>query len=173
MVAANTLDDFVRSVLETKATLITAVVEGRALAPDLSGDVLDELQRTIRTIAAGIADSGDAATDDVIDRLLAQARRRLDARGSPGPATARTAEEDEAFRRALAALANALAPPPVERYRLASTSHAGVEHELTIDGADVICSCPGFEFRGQCKHARDLKAALAAGAALPAGYRKE
>ena len=62
--------------------------------------------------------------------------------------------------------------PAVERYRLASTSHAGVEHELTIDGADVVCSCAGFEYRGQCRHARDLKAALAAGTPAPAGYSK-
>ena len=84
----------------------------------------------------------------------------------------RTPDETAALKRALETLAKALSGPSVERYRLASTSHTGVEHELTIDGADVVCSCPGFEYRGQCRHARDLKAALAAGTPAPPGYSK-
>ena len=47
--------------------------------------------------------------------------------------------------------------PPPERYRFASATQPGVEYEITVDGADVICNCPGFEYRGQCRHARDLK----------------
>ena len=54
---------------------------------------------------------------------------------------------------------------------IASTSHPGVDYVITADGADVACSCPGFEYRGQCRHARDVKAALAAGKPAPAGYR--
>jgi len=81
-----------------------------------------------------------------------------------------TFSEADAFRRALEALARALSRSSVDRYRFASSSHAGIEYELTIDGADVICNCPGFEYRGQCRHARDLKAALTAGLGVPAGY---
>ena len=55
--AADTVDDFVQSVLETKSALVNAVVEGKALAPDLSGDVLDELQRALRAISPGLADT--------------------------------------------------------------------------------------------------------------------
>jgi hypothetical protein len=36
--------------------------------------------------------------------------------------------------------------------------------------ADVTCSCPGFEYRGQCRHARDIKAALASGQPVPVRY---
>ena len=86
-------------------------------------------------------------------------------------AETRTPEETAALKRALEALARALRGPAVERYQFASTTQPGVEYELTIDGADVICSCRGFEYRGQCRHARDLKAALAEGQAVPAGYR--
>jgi hypothetical protein len=179
MVAADTIDDFVQSVLERKGALINAVVDGKAIAPDLSGDVLDELQRALRTISSEAVKAPQAGEeDDLIERLLRQARLNIETSQSSGAPfdsaqgrPARTPEELEAFRRALAALAKALTVPPIERYRFASTSHPDVEYELTIDGADVICNCPGFEYRGQCRHARDLKAALAAGRSVPQGYR--
>jgi SWI/SNF-related matrix-associated actin-dependent regulator 1 of chromatin subfamily A len=185
MVAAKTIDDFVQGVLERKGALVQAVVDGRAMAPELTGDVLEELQRAIRSVAADLpatlsevegaaGDSPDSADPDgLIDRLLERARLDLEA-NRPGVTgvPVRTAEETEAFRRALQSLVRALSEPQVERYRFASTSKAGVEYELTIEGADVICNCPGFEYRGQCRHARDLKAALAAGQPVPAAYGK-
>src|SRR5262245_16415406 len=162
MIASNTIDDFVHGVLERKGALVSAVVEGKALVPDDSGDVLDELQRALRELSAGITDSPNGLDEDgLIERLLDRARLETesslaDATGVPG----RTAEETAALRRALEALARALTGPSVERYRFASASHPGVEYEITVDGADVICTCPGFEYRGQCRHARDLKAFL-------------
>jgi SNF2 family DNA or RNA helicase len=181
MVAGDTIDDFVQQVLERKGALISAVVDGKALGADVSGDVLDELRRAVRTVFVGLGDTPDAMEDqDLIDRLVRQARLDIEAQvpvDSSGTAqgrssvATRTPAETEALRRALEALARALTVRPVERYRFASTSHAGVEYELTIDGADVICNCPGFEYRGQCRHARDLKAALAAGLPAPDGYR--
>ena len=173
MVAADTIDDFVQSVLEKKGALVSAVVDGTALAPDLSGDVLDELQRALRTVWSGLAESPDAVADEeLIERLLRQARLDVEANQSSAMgAPVRTREETEALKRALEALARALTGPSVERYRFASTTQPGVEYELTIDGADVICNCRGFEYRGQCRHARDLKAALAGGQPVPDGYR--
>jgi SWI/SNF-related matrix-associated actin-dependent regulator of chromatin subfamily A-like protein 1 len=172
MVASKTIDDFVQSVLEKKGTLVRAVVDGKAMAPELSGDVLDELQRAVRELSSGLTESGDAEGDDLVERLLQRARLNLDAGAAHAAgAPVRSAEETAALRRALETLARALSSPPVERYRFASASHSGVEYELTIDGADVTCNCPGFEYRGQCRHARDLKAALAAGQGPPEGYR--
>jgi SWI/SNF-related matrix-associated actin-dependent regulator 1 of chromatin subfamily A len=174
MVAANTMDDFVQTVLEAKAALVSAVVDGKAMAPDLAGDVLDELQRALRAISADAPDLHDPAdADDIVARLLERARLNLDAsRTRTSGLPAHTPEENEAFQRALDALARALSNPPAERYRFASTSHPGVAYELTIDGADVVCSCRGFEYRGQCRHARDLKTALAAGTPVPPGYSR-
>jgi SNF2 family DNA or RNA helicase len=173
MVAADTIDDFVQGVLEKKAALVRAVVDGKALAPDLSGDVLDELQRALRAVSSGMEDSADAIKDeDLVDRLLRQARLDLEASRSSGAGVeARTPEETAALKRAIESLARALTGPPIERYVFASTTQPGVDYELTIDGADVICSCRGFEYRGQCRHARDLKAALAEGQPVPDGYR--
>jgi SWI/SNF-related matrix-associated actin-dependent regulator 1 of chromatin subfamily A len=170
MIAANTIDDFVQSVLERKGALVRAVVNGTALAPDLSGNVLDELQRAVRSISseltAGMSDS------DLVAQLLRQAHLDLDPAAPATPGTpVRTREETEALRRALESLAGALSAPPAERYRFASASHPGVEYEITVDGTDVFCSCPGFEYRGQCRHARDIKAAIARGRGIPAGYR--
>jgi SWIM zinc finger len=78
----------------------------------------------------------------------------------------------EAFRRALERLVKVLSGSPSRRFRIASTSHPGVEYEIIVDDTDVTCSCRGFEYRGQCRHARDIKAALAAGGAVPAPYRE-
>jgi SWIM zinc finger len=159
-------------VLERKAALISAVVDGTSLAPELTGDVLDELQRALRSISSGLTDSPDDIDDDeVVERLRRQARLEIDGGSPPGSAAVvRTPEETAALKRALEALVKALSGPSVERYRFASASHPGVEYEITVDGADVACTCPGFEYRGQCRHARDIKAALAVGKHAPAGY---
>jgi hypothetical protein len=172
MIASNTIDDFVQSVLERKGALASAVVDGTALVPDGSGDVLDELRRALRAVSAGFADVPHGADDpDLIDRLIDHVRPGIDGnRSMVAGAPRRTPEETAALRRALEALAKALSGPSVERYRFASTSHPGIQYEITVEGADVICTCPGFEYRGQCRHARDIKAALAAGKDAPAGY---
>ena len=140
---------------------------------ELSGNVLDELQRALRAISPGLADTRDRIVDEeLIERLLRDASDRLraqDPRGEEAGAPRRP-EDIDSLRRALEALARVLSGPSVNRYRIASTSHPGVDYVITVDGADVTCSCPGFEYRGQCRHARDVKAALAAGRAVPAAY---
>jgi SWIM zinc finger len=63
-----------------------------------------------------------------------------------------------------------LSGPSARRFRISSASHKGVDYEIVVVDADVTCSCPGFEYRGQCRHARDVKTALAAGGPVPAQY---
>jgi len=174
LIGTGTVDDFVQAVLETKSALVNAVVEGKALAADLSGSVLDELERALRAISPGLVDTPAGIVDeDAIERLLREASEALraahDSR-SGHAAASRRPEDIEALRRALDALARVLSGPSVSRYRIASTSQSGVEYVITADGADVTCSCPGFDYRGQCRHARDVKAALAAGSAVPRAY---
>jgi hypothetical protein len=173
MVARDTIDDFVQTVLQKKAALVSAIVDGDALAPGVSGDVLDELQRALRELSSGLADGGQRVDgENLIDELLRRQRLEVEAQPAAAPGRpSRTPEEASALARALESLARVLAGPAHERYRFASTSHPGVEYEVTIDGADVACSCPGFEYRGQCRHARDVKTALATGKPMPAGYR--
>ncbi len=76
----------------------------------------------------------------------------------------------QALARALEALVKVLSGPSARRFRISSTSHKGVDYEIVAVDADVTCSCPGFEYRGQCRHARDVKAALAAGEPVPPQY---
>jgi SWI/SNF-related matrix-associated actin-dependent regulator 1 of chromatin subfamily A len=175
-VARNTIDDFVQTVLENKAALVNAIVEGEALAAGSRGDVLDELQRVIHSLADETVRLDD---DQVIARLLRSASQEFragqarDARagtGAHGPVQVRSEREIEALARALQSLVKILAGPSVRRFRISSTSHDGVQHEVVVMDADVTCSCPGFGYRGQCRHARDIKAALTAGAPVPDQY---
>ena len=54
-----------------EGALVSAVVDGKALAGDLSGSVLDELQRALRAISPGLADTPSGIVDEeLIERLL-------------------------------------------------------------------------------------------------------
>jgi len=174
LVGSGTVDDFVQTVLETKRALVNAVVEGEALAGDLSGNVLDELQRALRAISPGLADTPASIGDrELIERLLREASTQLRAAqdsSSTEPDAPRRREDIDALRRALEALARVLSGPSLTRYRITSASQPGVEYVITVDGTDVTCTCPGFEYRGQCRHARDVKAALVTGKPVAAPY---
>ena len=50
MVVRGTIEEFVRTVLETKARIVDDLVEGKALGADLDSDVMTELRRMIRLI---------------------------------------------------------------------------------------------------------------------------
>lgn len=78
--------------------------------------------------------------------------------------------DPQLMEQALALLAQALSGPRSERYRVTSNSRPGTFYDLEVVQGDVMCACPGFEYRGACSHARKLKDAIARGARLPAGY---
>ena len=50
MVVRGTIEEFVRTVLETKARIVDDLIEGKALSADLDSDVMTELRRMIRLI---------------------------------------------------------------------------------------------------------------------------
>jgi hypothetical protein len=173
VVARDTIDDFVQAVLETKAALVKAIVEGEALAPGSGGDVLDELQRVLHSISDGADTAAGVEDGELIARLLRRASdefRSTHGAETQRPAGARGERELQALARALEGLVKVLAGPSARRFRIASTSHKGMEYEIAAVDSDVTCSCPGFEYRGQCRHARDVKAALASGEPVPAEY---
>ena len=175
MVGEGTIDDFVYNVLQIKSALVSAVVDGEALAADIGGNVLDELQRALQAISPHLADSPRGIEDEeIVERLLRDASERFRAANPAAAASgsARSAVDLDAFKRALEGLLAVLSGGGSKRYQIASSSQAGVAYNIVADGSDVTCSCPGFEYRGQCRHSRDIKSALAAGTAVPAAYRE-
>jgi SWI/SNF-related matrix-associated actin-dependent regulator of chromatin subfamily A-like protein 1 len=169
LTAGQTIDDFVAATLRAKALLIESIVEGTGDAV-AGGDLLSELEALLGSLSPGIASLPDRESgEDPVDRLLREAVAAVTAREA--------AEEVRASRQALGALpaeailalARVLSGPRTNRYRVRSSSGRG-EYTLDVDGGDVMCSCPGFEYRGACKHARELKAALASGMPVPEGF---
>jgi SWI/SNF-related matrix-associated actin-dependent regulator 1 of chromatin subfamily A len=173
IVAAGTIDDFVQVVLEAKAALVSAVVEGEALTAGGGGDVLQELERLLARLSPRLADlSVDEIDDEFVDELLREAAEnyradRLVDDVAPTPAAGM---DPAAMREALLSLARALAGPKAGRYRVASHSRPGTFYEITARSGDVICTCPGFEYRGMCRHTREVQACLVEGRNVPAGY---
>jgi hypothetical protein len=186
VVGEGTIDDFVQAVLETKAALVRTVVEGEAIGGDLGGGVLEELERALGALSAGLADTGQPQIDEgAIEAVLQEATSRWRASmsvarstrlagsglaGTGNPHDLTPPEHLASLRKALETLARVLAGPKALRFRVKSSSHAGAFYEVSVDGADVACTCPGFEYRGQCRHAREVKAAMAAGGTLPRNY---
>ena len=169
--AANSIDEFVGQVLETKSNMISAVVDGEALWEQTSGDVFADFERAIHGLDL---QTSRKITDEQLDVALTQAVAVYsETSESIGPSAGdhlhKPKKPDLATIRALA---RALSPPlPATRYRI-SGSRDGQFHELEVDGTDVVCSCRGFEFRGQCKHARTLKEALANDQVVPDAYER-
>jgi len=166
-VAAGTIDEFVQGVLETKAALINAVVEGAALSPSATRDVLSELEALISRISAKISDPDTPMTDEEwVEALI----KEVEHNKAEDQTTGGHAQKPVLSRDALLALARVLTRPSANVYRATSKSDPSKSYTLTCDAGDVTCTCPGFEYRGMCSHAKLLKAALAAGKPAPAGY---
>lgn len=171
MVARDTVEEFVRSVLETKSRVIDNIVEGKALGPNMDGDVMGELRRMLKRLQGRF----DAARAQDLDE---DGLRQVLQAASDEYLQEQAAQLDIATQQQLApisegaiqALASVLSGPARSVYRIVSARDAAVHYTLEAIGADVTCDCRGFEYRGACRHARDLKDALVAGQDVPAGY---
>ncbi len=171
--APGTLDDFVAQVLRVKMALVQAVVEGEALEV-ATRDVLTELEQALARISPNLADlTHRELTPEDAARLLREAADTFtaDTAFSDRP---RTELPAEGLEQAIRLLAQVLAGRHARRWRIASNSRPDVSYLLECDATgDVTCSCPGFQYRGQCSHARELKARLVEGGPLPAEYRPD
>ncbi|NKB72652.1 MAG: hypothetical protein GKR89_36745 [Candidatus Latescibacteria bacterium] len=173
MVGLQTVDEFVRTVLETKAHLIDQLVEGQALAEDFQRDVLGELRHIMGLLGPRMDDVQAGKVDEEgVEDLLRQASATFKsayAAADQGQAPAQPAPSQQA----IATLARVLVGPAQARYRVASASQAGSYYELDVEGSDITCSCKGFSYRGVCQHARTLKEVLVKGAELPQGFERQ
>jgi hypothetical protein len=165
MIGVGTVDEFVRSVLQAKARVIDDVVDGKALGPELDTDVLGELKRLLTAMPALASGDVDPAR---VTEMLTQARAAYVAEqdGQEGVVVTKLPYSEEAVR----ALAAALSGPERQRYRAVSSSDASKAYDLEIVGADVSCSCRGFQYRGSCQHARKLKDTVVGKKPLPKGF---
>jgi SWI/SNF-related matrix-associated actin-dependent regulator of chromatin subfamily A-like protein 1 len=168
--ATDTVDEFVSKTLAAKGAVIDAVVEGSADAV-IDSDLLSDLESLIGSLSPSIATLG-GPTEDPVDRLLREVARAAEAKYSTEASRVVRDRVATLPADAVLALARVLSGPTLERYRAVSASHPGSFYLLDVAGGDVTCSCPGFEYRGACTHARALKAALATGSALPNGIER-
>ncbi len=172
MIANGTVDSFVKTVLETKAALMDAIVEGSIMVPGgeaaLQLDVLSELKRMMNALSvqpnkieeSNIHDvlqkAGDVYLEENTSHLQEATRKQL------------RPYSEEAIR----ILAEVLSGPDRSVYHAESSSQKGKFYTLEVIGADITCDCPGFTHRGSCRHVRPLKSALVAGKPLPKGYKE-
>jgi SWI/SNF-related matrix-associated actin-dependent regulator 1 of chromatin subfamily A len=170
-VAEDTIEEFVRTVLESKACIVDYLVEGRSLVADLDTDVMVELRRMLKHLQAQFDSlrQGAVGKDELTDLLLsARAEYLREQTGQPGTdARATLVPVSESAIRALAAV---LSGPQRTVYHIASSRDENVCYTVEVVGADVTCDCRGFHYRGACTHARDMKEALVADQAAPEGY---
>ena len=172
MIARGTVDEFVKTVLETKAALMDALVEGTLLIAgedgEVQADVLSELKRMMNALSvhtdavetSQLLDVLQKASNTYLEENAAHLREATRAQLRP--------YSEEAIR----TLAQVLAGPERNIYQIESSSQKGKFYTLEVVGVDVTCDCPGFTHRGSCRHVRPLKSALAAKKPLPKGYKK-
>ncbi|MXZ01510.1 DEAD/DEAH box helicase [Candidatus Poribacteria bacterium] len=172
MIARGTVDEFVKTVLETKAALMDSLVEGKLLIPGEDGalepDVLSELKRMMNALSVHTTDVEEPellgvlqkASDVYLEENAAHLREATRAQLRP--------YSEEAIR----TLAQVLAGPERSIYHAESSSQKGKFYTLEVVGVDVTCDCPGFTHRGSCRHVRPLKSALVAENPLPKGYKQ-
>lgn len=172
MIARGTVDGFVKTVLETKAALMDALVEGTLLIPGEDGevqpDVLSELKRMMNAFSVPATEIDEPQLLDVLQKASNAYLEENTAHLSEVTREQLLPYSEEAVR----TLAQVLAGPERSVYHAESSSQKGKFYTLEVVGADITCDCLGFMHRGSCRHVRPLKTALVAGKPLPKGYKK-
>ena len=172
MIARGTVDEFVKTVLETKAALMDALVEGTLLITNEGGevqaDVLSELKRMMNALSVH---TYEVETSQLLDVLQKASNTYLEENAAHLREATR-AQLRPYSEEAIRTLAQVLAGPERNIYQMESSSQEGKFYTLEVVGVDVRCDCPGFTHRGSCRHVRPLKSALVAEKPLPKGYQK-
>ena len=172
MIARGTVDEFVKTVLETKAALMDALIEGTLLIADESSevqaDVLSELKRMMNALSVHT----DAVETSQLLDVLQQASNTYLEENAAHLREATRAQLRPYSEEAIRTLAQVLAGPERHIYQMESSSQKGKFYTLEVVGVDVTCDCPGFTHRGSCRHVRPLKSAIVSEKPLPKGYQK-
>ena len=171
MVARDTLEEFIRTILQTKARLVDDVIEGRALGNAMEADVLVELRRMATHLEDAARLRGGGLDQESIEALLRAASDRYLAENTASMSEYTRRQLRPVSENAIRALAQALAGPVRVVYAVTSASNPRSSYRVEVEGADIACDCKGFSYRGMCRHVRDLKSALATGTPVPGNYR--
>ena len=171
MVARDTLEEFIRTILQTKARLVDDVIEGRALGNAMEADVLVELRRMATHLEDAARLRGGGLDQESIEALLRAASDRYLAENTASMSEYTRRQLRPVSENAIRALAQALAGPVRVVYAVSSASNPRSSYRVEVEGADIACDCKGFSYRGMCRHVRDLKSALATGTPVPGNYR--
>jgi hypothetical protein len=122
-------------------------------------------------MSPGLADArADIEDEAVINDLVRTARERWrsgHASATAGGTSTADPAELRPLRAALETLARVLKGPRAQRFQIASASNPALQYTIETADGDVTCSWPGFEYRAQWRHTRDVKTALASGVAPP------
>jgi SWI/SNF-related matrix-associated actin-dependent regulator of chromatin subfamily A-like protein 1 len=135
--AAGTLDDFVAALLEAKARAIGVLETEAAYHASLVEEVVQAAVRgerptlALRDPARPSAERSVGLLEDTLD-LLARSRRGLSALG-----------------------------PAEQVFEVPSKSRPGEINTVTVVQGSAICTCTGFEYRGNCSHIKGVVARLA------------
>ncbi len=174
MYAKDTIEDFVQLLLERKTLLMAALGSGSVSGED-EGNVLDLIERLFQQMSPGVADTPvNLEGPDAVHQLVEQLRAHYVDDQPPQAVQAGAAPKLLVTGEAIERLARALVSdtkPPV--YRVRSNSDPRKSYVIEPNGPDLLCSCPGFEYRGTCSHVTKLRQALVGGGPLPAGYERE
>ncbi len=139
---ADTLDEFVAALLEEKARNIAILETTAAQNASLVREVVEAALRGERLRPAGV-------------------------RTEPaGPETGRTIglleETLDLLARAQRGLAAAV--PAEQVFKVPSSSKPGEYYTVSVSNGVATCTCPGFSYRGNCRHAREIVAKLTSAA---------
>jgi len=147
MLADGTLDVFIASLLEAKLRLINTIESEEV--PNAS--VLDKLYAKLRSLGPALLQENKAlqATGEILDRLEALTRSGGIAQAVDAPLLAARVPE---FK---------------------SSSDPSKVYRVTFGRAGHLeCTCEGFRWRGNCKHAREVRRIQKAAAeCTPESYR--
>jgi hypothetical protein len=141
-----TLDDFVAALLEQKAANIGVLEAEAAEQATLVQQVVDAAvrgERPARTL--GMTGAREGVKSDP-------------ARPAPGRSVGLLEETLDLLARARRGLA--AQGPTTEEHRVPSKSKPDEYYTVTVASGVVRCDCPGFSYRGNCSHTREIAARI-------------
>ena len=175
MVATDTVDAFVQQALAVKTKLVEAVVDGDHRVQLGETDILRDLESALRQISPGLADASVVESGDSKHRSQDWAKSILEAAGDhlrsqfkkngdlnldeepKGSAGDRPTLTPEILR----SLAQAITGPKSRQFEFSSSRDPSTKYVVSVSGGEVDCTCPGFQYRGTCRHVIEVKNKLA------------